>query len=340
MQSFGFATHGRIAFGEVQGYPCAAEKLSAGDSGDFAFRFAVNGLVRGAAKALRTQKLEHVRWHADVDIQGGGVLVAMYTPPSDFYARAGIHTLMTAAVTQLKAENLSPPDECPLCQLTGCDVDAWLEGELRPAHAACLKTRLDLPEADHSPPPKRKGNLALGILGAVLGALLGAVPVWALMLNRGMNYMALYAFIPILSGLAYRSLRGKASVNAAAAAVLASSVAATFLLELIWYQLVLSATMGANIPFTLSVPIYFQQHSFLSAIQGMLFCLLFMLVGYLVISVVLRRTFGAGLERQVTIRGAKFIRDTALPKGGLKKPEAAENTSKPQGEQNDERTVE
>ena len=337
MQGFGFTAHGRTAFGATGGYPCTVEKLSDFNRGDLAVRFALGAPARAVATGLRKEKLDHVKWYALPD-GAGSILVAVYAPPSDFFARAGIHTILTTATRALKDAGVQPSENCPLCGLAACDGYACLEGEWRPVHLACLKTRLELPDEDHTPPRKTSGHVLTGIAGALVGALFGALPIWALALSRDTLYWALYAFIPILSGLAYRTARGKASTNVAGIAVLCPSLLAALVLEQVYFQLWLSHQQQANIPFSVSVPYYIATHSFASSVREMLFCLLALVVGYLATMAMLRRYSQGGINPGRVVRGTKFIRSTAMPIRPLPMPgqpdeldDAADHSTPAQG---------
>ncbi|MDL2293710.1 hypothetical protein LJC60_03665 [Ruminococcaceae bacterium OttesenSCG-928-D13] len=312
-----------MAFGAQNGCPFTVEKLDSGDSSQFAVRFAVNGSCKAAAKNLNAQKTTGLRWHGEGDINEGGVLVAIFSPSTDFYARAGFHTLLGAAAAELAAQGLAAPTACPLCGLPGCDSYAYLDGEWRGAHKACLDTRLEVPEMDFTPPRKTRGHLATGMLGALAGAFIGGVLIWTIAMSSGSISWALYAFVPILSGLMYRTCRGKANANLAGLCVLLASLLVTLALEQVWYQVVLSAEVGRNVPFVLSVPTYFRTHSFFSAIKEMLTCLLALLAGFVAVSIFLRRYAGEGLNPVETIRGSRFIRRTAVPI----RPDGAENAA-------------
>ncbi len=299
-----------MAFGVQAGLPYSAELEAGGES--LTFRFAAGAGAAGAAKALNALGQDYVRWHAR-PLEGGGLLEAEFSPPSDFYTRNGAFTLLKNAEAQMAAAGLAPPENCPLCGLPACDSYAFIQPAYRPVHSGCLATRLDLPEQDITPPRRAYGHIATGILGALFGAFVAALPIWSLALTRERVYFALYAFIPLLSALLYRTFRGRASSNLAGLAVLASSLLAAMALELVWYWLVLSDAYGVNLPFWESAGVYFQTHTLLKSLREMLSCLAALLVGFVASTIFLRRYARERAAPQRPLRGAAFVRESARP---------------------------
>lgn len=311
MQEFGCTVAEGVAFGAVDGYPYNVEQ-EGGTPSTLVFRFAVNGSTKPAVSELKSREIEHLKWFAEED-DASGLLVCVFSPPSDFYAKAGIHTALAAAVQALRANNLHAPDACPLCGTKNCDAYAFLEDGYRATHGACLRTRLDLPEKDAVPKATLRGNYFTGALGALLGAIIAVVPNWAQALTKGQVNVVLYAFIPLLSALVYRLFRGKSHRAYAGAAVLVASLVASFMMELFWYWLVLTDLWGRNVSFWQSIQTYFATHSLPSSVQEMAFSLLFLLVGYFASLIFIRR-YTAGGEQQGRIqRGRTFVQASAQP---------------------------
>lgn len=311
MQKYGCIGKGSLVFGVTHGRPFTGQ-LYQPQSLEMLFTFVADGSVKPALAALRRQKLPNLRWFAEQD-PAGGVLVALYTPQSDFYAKAGIHTLLSAATTALDDAGLGVPESCPFCSLGQCDSYAYLEEAYRPVHGACLQSRLDLPNEDTHLPATVRGRVLNGFAGAFLGALIAALPIFAYAMSSGRIYWALYAFIPLLSGLVYRLFRGKANSNLASLTVLASSLLMAFSLELVWNWLVLTNTYNLAIPFIDSVQEYFRSHTFFTSLREMLFCLLALTVGFVAITVFLRRYEAEGYEPAKVIRGGAYVRGSAMP---------------------------
>ena len=327
MQEFGCHSKGGIALGEKDGLPYSAVLQHGADGDEILLRFAVDSGARALASRLKKEELANVRWFAE-NGKDGQALVALFTPPSEFYVKSGLHHLLHT-LSQLKKEGgITPPAVCPLCGLGGCDSNAYLDDDYRPVHAACVKTRLKLPEDDQVIPARAGGNIFTGILGAFLGAVIASLPIFTFALNDGVLHWVLYAFIPILSALCYRLLRGRASSTWAGLLVLASSLLCAFVLELLWFWVLLSAQYQQTVAFAISLQRYFASHSFALTVREMLTCLLALLAGYMAASVLLRRYVqDGGVPRQV-VRGAAFTRSTLVPLGWV--PEKQDDAPAPE----------
>jgi hypothetical protein len=312
MRSLDAKVLGGSALGVAEGFPYSADLLERGDPARLVFRFLLGESTRRLAAALNRQRVPFTHWYAG---RAGEetLLEGVLTPPSEFYLKAGVSGLLTAAAAACRGAGLAPPAVCPLCRLSGCDACALLQGGNRPVHTACLNARLTLPEEDTQTPKTVRGRILTGIPGALLGAFMGALPIWALALSKGTLYWALYAFIPLLSGLCYRLCRGRASINLAAGAVLSASLLAAFALEQVWYWLLLTGRYGVNVPFSVSASLYFKAHTLSTALSEMLLCLVALLLGFVAAAVFLRRYAAGGQIPPRTVRGAKYIRANALP---------------------------
>lgn len=302
------------AYGARLGYPYSAVLASETGKPILTFRFVVSESAKPAWDKLKKDPGPHTRWFHEPDgMSGGGVLGAVLRPPSDFYAKAEAHGLLAKAAGALKEEGLLPPDTCPLCENPACDVYALLGEGYRAAHKSCLDTRLSLPEEDHTRPIRVRGFYLTGILGAILGALLGGLPNFALALSDGRINAPMYAFIPILSALLYRLLRGKASRTYSNIVVLLASLGTAVLLELIWFWLVQATPMGYMLSFWDTSAQYFATHTFFSSLREMLISLICLAIGFIPAAFVLRGYARSGTTGGEKVRGAKYTRESATP---------------------------
>ncbi len=311
MAELGFHTADCIAVGRQKDWPCSIEFEKDAGNNRFVLRVAAGEKLRPVVKSLKGERIPHLRWLCEAG-EGGETLVCVLTPPSDFYAKGNIHGALNAAVTALEGAQHTPPVQCPLCGSTGCDAFAYVEEATRPVHSGCLTTRLNLPEADVKTPLKIRGSYVTGILGALLGAAVGALPNWAQALSSGTISAILYAFIPFVSALLYRLFRGKARQLASGVIVLLSSLGVAFLLELVWFWLLATTQAGYNKSITATTAQYFAGHTIGLTLREMFYCLLFLLLGFLVAAVLLRRYAASGTTGGRLIRGAAFVRKTAF----------------------------
>lgn len=309
----GWTVEDNMAFGAQAGFPFSLE--FEGDGGTvFRLRFVVDGSTKPCVQFFKDDPTPQVDWYADDDEgKGSGVLIGVASLPSDFYAKGTLHTLLDKGTWALRQAGLHPPETCPLCGLGGCDRLAFLDEGYRPTHAACLEHRLQLPEKDERTPRRVKGHYATGIIGAVLGGLIAALPNWAQALSKGSVSAVLYAFIPILAALMYRVFRGKARKTAAGLTVLFSSFFVAFVLELVWYWISMAELFGYDISVAESTRLFFQNEAFLTVLHGMAISLVFLVVGFFPAYILLRGYAAEGVVGGHLVRGSTFVRQSATP---------------------------
>lgn len=329
MAGFGCKTIGNMALGAAGVYPYSAE-LESSSPLAVEFGFVAHGKISSALSYIKSLKQPHLKWSI-TQSKGTSTLCCTMEPPSDFYAKAEVHTLLHTAKKALEKYGCTPPDKCLICGSGGCDALAYIEG-YRPVHSLCLKTRLDLPEQDETVHARPETiSYFTGFAGALMGALIGAMPSLFQIIGSGRINTLMYAFIPIISALFYRLARGKKNQNFAAVAVLASSLGAAFLLEQIGYWAVISDFFSYEITFSSSIQNYLANHSFSGAVKQMMFSLAFLLVGYFASTILLRRYAAQTSSDSYTRRGAKFALASETPINQAHVPE-----EKQQGGPNDE----
>ncbi len=314
MNDFGGHAHKGAVFGLAAGFPYTAKLTSDGEEQAIVVTFAAEGDVKAAAALLNGRNLSNLAFSVEPDpLTGGQILLARAALPTDFYAKAEVHSVFAAVPTALEEAGVAPYGTCAVCrQAPMPDAYAFVNGACRPVHRACLQTRLDLPEDDTVTPVKVRGNYVTGIVGALLGAFIAAAPNLSTAISEGRITSALYAFIPILSALLYRLFRGKANRNYAGLVVLVSSALAVFGLELFWFWLVQSATAGHYVGLAASAREYFAVYTFGGALREMLWPILFTVVGFFPAAILLRRYAATGATGGDSIRGARYVRESAF----------------------------
>ncbi|MDL2252521.1 hypothetical protein LJC49_00405 [Ruminococcaceae bacterium OttesenSCG-928-I18] len=313
MAELDFHVADNIALGYQQGFPLSVEFNKNAETTEFFLRVVVDRDAKPARKRLKEQEQGSVKWFSEKDEEGeGGVLVGVLAPPSDFYAKGAVHGAAVAAAETLKELDYAPPSRCPLCDGEGCDRYAYLAEGCRATHKLCLQTRLDLPEKDTKTPLKARGFYLTGILGALLGASIAALPNWSQALSKGTINSVIYAFIPFLSALLYRLFRGKANRIAGGVIVMVSSLIVAFLLELVWYWLVTTNMAGYNMSIATTTALYFESHSLAQTVKEMMFSLLFLILGFFPAFILLRRYAASGTTGGRLERGALFVRQSAF----------------------------
>ena len=114
-----------------------------------------------------------------------------------------------ACLDALDRVGAEPDAVCPLCSAGGCDAAALVDGVYRPVHERCAQERAA--KAGQSAwEDGESGRYALGVLGAVLGALVGTVPGAAVSVYVGEVISPLAVLIPLCAYHGCRLLRGRA----------------------------------------------------------------------------------------------------------------------------------
>lgn len=311
MQYFHCKTVKNIAMGAVGDFPYSAELYLGEDPTRIKLRFPMQEGLSSVLGYFKSNPVEYTTVYSEYTGDGKPVFACEVHPPTDFYVKSTLYSLLKEA--EKAFADATPLLVCPLCGGGNCDSRAFLEEDNRLTHSACVKNRLSVQAADRQQPPSVTGSYLRGAAGALLGALLGALPSWAQAMSQGRVTTILYLFIPFMSALLYRLLRGKASRNAAAVSVLFSSVLVAFIMELFLYWLVLSYQAGYNISIWESSSYFFASFSFASAVRNMFSSLLFVLIGFFVSAILLRRYAAAGTRPGKTIRGSLFIEDSLVP---------------------------
>lgn len=210
---------------------------------------------------------------------------------------------LAAAVAVFAAAGLSAPVQCPICHRAGCDTLAVVGGGYVPVHRACLDAALAR-QAESAQRSLTGGNYFTGVLGALLGAMVGALPslltIWFLSRAFGL----LFALIPIGAYQGYKLCRGRLNRAATAVAVVVS-VLQVFVLEqaLFYIAIVTQLDYWPNV--LESVGYYFQVMSFGDMIGDMAVPLLFVGLGIWVAWRMISQTGATALQ------GVDFANATA-----------------------------
>lgn len=115
--------------------------------------------------------------------------------------------LVASLPAVLASFGLNIPVTCPLCGAHNPDSFAHVNGAYIPTHANCVHAMAATKHAEVDA-NQRQGNYALGILGAILGAILGNLPNILAILLFERTYVILFALIPLASYYGYKLLGG------------------------------------------------------------------------------------------------------------------------------------
>ncbi len=310
MQELGFHPVDTVAMGVYKEWPLTIRLKE----NQLELRIAVPTQAKACLKKLKEKELEHITWsfEKDTEPQMGYVLVADMQMPSDFYVKSTVHTALSAVVLCLEQGNYTPQTTCALCTGASCEGWAYVNEECRAVHRHCLSNKLSLPEQDVTIKQKTYGSYWRGILGALLGATLAALPNWAQALSDASLNQILYIFLPFMAVLLYRLFRGKANLAVAGISVLLASFLVTFGMELIWFWVVATEQAGRNISFAETTSLYFELYTMRLGFINMAPSLFFMIVGFFPSAILLRRYVSANTVSEQLVRGSKFVKNSAF----------------------------
>ena len=117
------------------------------------------------------------------------------------------------------------PDECPVCHAPGCDAFGLNGIFFRPVHAACVQQK-SATTFDAVQQNEYTGSYALGAVGALLGAIAGALPTIFLIAFLNIISVWLTLLIPLGAYYGYKILRGRMTKLAALFVIVASLLVA------------------------------------------------------------------------------------------------------------------
>ena len=211
-------------YGASRRYPFEAALITRGQ-GVVCFFVRVDGVLSTDALTALRGKLDQ-GWTVGIAARGNYTLT--YNAAKN---KGGAHDLaraLDAMTAALAADKVPVPDVCPICQKKHCDALAKVQDMgFGPVHRACVRNA-----AKDLRPAAKAGSVPAGWIGAVLGALAGALPSVITTLLLGRIFLLAYALIPLLAFQGYKLLWGKIDHRAPLTATAVTSLAGLFLLQL------------------------------------------------------------------------------------------------------------
>ncbi|MBO6158551.1 MAG: hypothetical protein J6P72_04710 [Firmicutes bacterium] len=221
---------GEMAFGEIAGYPFTLRPTVISQQvRSCAAYFVVEGRMPNPVfKELR----KSLKPYGALSYMGSDRSRISFTcagAQSDLWSRlyAGLSYLSQS----FQANGIGIPQVCPICKQPGCNALAYINGYV-PVHSSCLQNQAysQIASAESN---NRNGNYALGILGALLGALVGSIPTILLMFLLSRISAWLYALIPLGSYYGYKLFGGRMDKKVVLPVVIVFSVLMVFFTELV-----------------------------------------------------------------------------------------------------------
>ncbi len=194
------------------------------------------------------------------------------------------HYLLSVIFQQFSMLGVVPLTFCPFCGQDHCDSLCVVQDRYAPVHEACAAGVF--PPATYEEPttvPDKK-NYVTGILGAILGLLVGALPQLALNYFTGYSLMLLYLLPPVLAFFGYKLLKGPATRTGK---IICTALSVVFS-PLLAMGCVLAAVTSYEIPLQLAfslLPWWMTEAEFAMAVvsdflYGILFTVLGSLLGW------------------------------------------------------------
>lgn len=219
---------GKTFCGTYEGFPFAAAFTKGSTNGPtvFTFRFMFDRNVKNKFyKTLRKQMRGIATVAQNVNynyLWGGAVGAALATASTTSPAMLNLNVVLnknqpfdaafdglSAMVVQYaRAEGYGIPQNCPVCKQPGCDAYAYSRDGYVPVHAACVQQQAAQSYAAVQD-NEVNGSYGLGVLGAILGSVVGAIPTILIVIFFSRIVGILCALIPLGAFYGYKLLRGK-----------------------------------------------------------------------------------------------------------------------------------
>ncbi len=221
-QNVGLRVVGAGAFGTMGDFPVVAS-LNGGGSGNLAvFVLAADPqLMKQNSKSLLKSLRTALKGTASVNTAADSITFNIAAKPQTLLQK--IQDTQNIALPILREYGITPPQVCRICGQGGCDSYAGVYGGYRPVHARCVQAIGEKAQAEYQH-NEQNGSYARGILGAVLGGLIAAVPNLLTIWFMEVMYSLLYALIPLGAYFGYKKLGGKMNKGGVAVICIVSVV--------------------------------------------------------------------------------------------------------------------
>ena len=119
-----------------------------------------------------------------------------------------LKTVLDLLLEGFSSSGLTPKVNCVYCGNDSTDTDTYINKVKFPAHESCKQSAIGIQKQRREEVNEGEGNVALGLIGAILGALVGSIP-WALGVYAGWFVAPLAAITGFCSYEGYKLLGGK-----------------------------------------------------------------------------------------------------------------------------------
>ena len=243
--------------------------------------------------------------HGTALTQAGGIITMICSGTDsllDQYSQA-----MNVLTGHLREAGAVVPDQCPLCRKPGCDGVA-LVGRYVPVHQACCREH-SVSTVTRAEVNARTGSYVTGLIGALAGGFVGAIPTILGIYFLEMIWSLLFALIPLGAYYGYKLCRGRMN-RFALAAVLISCLFQLFAMEQALFYIVLHDLTGLFPSMFATIGLYFDLMTPGDMFADMWQSVLFMALG---VWIVFRRISQTSVSE---VHSAGTLMDSMMPYSG------------------------
>ena len=254
---------GGLAFGEFQSYPVTLKPVAKGNAPEAELKsvtafFKIDGKIPNASFKELRKSLKPLGY---LSYQGADITTVLFTCSGggvDLWNRLG--NALTQLTNAFRMNGIGVPQTCAICRQPNCDSLAYVAG-YAPVHAYCVENQSYQTFAA-TENNRLNGNYALGILGAIIGALIGSIPTILLMLLANRISAWLYALIPLAAYYGYKLLIGKMTKGVVIPVVIIASLLMVIVVELVVVFITVGREYNNWMGFGEFVRLYFNVMSF------------------------------------------------------------------------------
>lgn len=229
----GYAVEGTMAFGVENEYPAAVMFVSKSN-----IQVRITAEVNGWKK-LKKELKSHFGKDYGFSYYNRHLVFGICVKTRDYA------DTMHKITEYLKQQRIPVPDTCPYCKQKGCNALVSYEDGYHPVHKGCLDnlsgTVFSMAEKN-----ELNGNYFLGLIGALLGAVVGVIPSLISIIAVNTIYSILFALIPLCIYQGYKILKGRMN-KAVIGITIVLSVFSVYIIQIILLAYALIADFGLTI---------------------------------------------------------------------------------------------
>lgn len=311
-ERLGFTPLGAGAFGLANGFPVFIPNIQT--IGNALIKIKTDRIPNKDDVKMLNERLRPFGGKISGSGQGGPGLGIEYKAgknavmsPSDFILQA---------TSILGSSGYYPEDRCLICGGPGCDAAALHGNTFGTVHHSCLDLKVyEAQSADET--DSDSSNVALGIIGALLGMIVGTLPSLLTILLTERIFLILYALMPVCAYYGYKKFGGKMKGKTALIVSIVAAVLGVFVLILEGDVFYLMHDMGHN--FTAAMQVMkrvmrspsFWGESISSNVTSFLFAGLGILYSWKLIS----QTTGTALQKAkgISAYAYRYPQTTSMP---------------------------